>query len=224
MKRKMIIYIVATLTLFSMSACSLFGKKEEPANGMLLLGDEQSVSPLVERYKKETTSKELYKVKLDTKDEKKILIINETVAKKFIQKGILQKRDNDEGMISSEPITSLPKFTKDKAILFANKEDKNMKDVMINNEKISVQYDSDTWLGGIRSYEFEGCIIVLKDAQYDKIPVPQINMELLSFNKSLGDMRSHNPDDKINKEYVTIKKLMKGTSIIGYELVTITTK
>lgn len=51
MKRTLTIFMLTILLLISFSACS---KKENPfpANGVLIIGDENNISPIINRYQK----------------------------------------------------------------------------------------------------------------------------------------------------------------------------
>lgn len=62
MKRTLTIFMLMILLLISFSACS---KKENlfPANGILIIGDENKISPMINRYQEITKENEVFSVK-----------------------------------------------------------------------------------------------------------------------------------------------------------------
>jgi len=61
MKRTLTIFMLTILLLISFSACS---KKENlfPANGILIIGDENKISPIINRYQEITKENELISI------------------------------------------------------------------------------------------------------------------------------------------------------------------
>lgn len=117
-----------------LGACSLFSTKDSPANGISIeVGaiKEQTRNSIIDLYKDITTSQDLYQLKEGTIDNNKLniklpdnlgdsmdtatsnlLFISRTTAEKMNKKGLIRKRDNNEGLTSSVPLDSLPKIKK----------------------------------------------------------------------------------------------------------------
>lgn len=62
MKRILTIFMLTIILLISFSACS---KKDNsfPANGVLIIGDENNISPIINRYQEITEENEVFSVK-----------------------------------------------------------------------------------------------------------------------------------------------------------------
>ncbi|MGN7894816.1 lipoprotein BA_5634 family protein [Bacillus sp. 22475] len=218
MKRTLTIFMLTILLLISFSACS---KKENlfPANGVLIIGDENNISPIINRYQEITKANEVFSVKTGTYGNGQVLILNESTARALIKDKIFRKRDNGSNYI----IDTLPKFPKEGSLLFTNEDDKTMKSIKIGEEEIPVTYDSDAWIGNNRKYSTEWYVIVAKNSVYKEIKANEMKMHLLHLKKSLGD---ENPkmstDNTLINENVKVKKLIKGLEgEVSFQFVTI---
>ncbi|MEH7855682.1 lipoprotein BA_5634 family protein, partial [Bacillus thuringiensis] len=162
MKKRIGLLIVAGISITMLGACSLFGTKDSPANGISIeVGaiNEQTRSSIIDSYKDITSSQDLYQLKEGTIDNNKLdiklptnfrdsmdtatsnlLFISRTTAEKMNKKGLIRERDNNEGLLSSDPLDSLPKIGKNETIIFANKEYKDLKELTFDNKKMNVQY------------------------------------------------------------------------------------
>lgn len=140
-----------------LGACSLFGTKNSPANGLSIEVEqlnEQTRNSIIDLYKDITLSQDQFKIKEGSIDNNKLniklptqfgdaradtpsnlLFISRTTAEKMYKKGLIRKRDNNGGLTSSVPIDSLPKVKKDETILFANKEYKDLKEITFDEKK-----------------------------------------------------------------------------------------
>lgn len=143
--------MVAGISITMLDACSLFGTKDSPANGISIeVGtiNEQTRNSIIDSHKDRTTSQDLYQLKEGTIDNNKLdiklptnfgdsmdtatsnlLFISRTTAEKMNKKGLIRERDNNSGLTFSVPIASLPKRKKGKIILFANKGYKGIKEI-----------------------------------------------------------------------------------------------
>ncbi|HDR6784419.1 TPA: hypothetical protein QCV68_006665, partial [Bacillus thuringiensis] len=111
MKRTLTIFMLTILLLISFSACS---KKENPfpANGVLIIGDENNISPIINRYQEITEENEVFSVKKGEVGNGNVLILNESTAQALIKEKLFRKQDNGSNYI----IDTLPKFPKEGAL------------------------------------------------------------------------------------------------------------
>jgi hypothetical protein len=209
-----------------LGACSLFGGNKEPLNGLMLLGEEQTLKKIETEHKKEIKSAAFYKIKQVEYDGEQAFIMDKETAKKkkVMDRGILRKRDNSNDMISSAPLFSLPASGKDEGILFANKDKKDVKTVVLNGTKVNVKYDSDTWFGHMRG-KFDKIIVIVDNSAFQKIPATEIDMSIVELNKTYGENKPSSSDDveeaqdanefeKLVKNMVSDVKLSMPISII----------
>ncbi|MED1559794.1 lipoprotein BA_5634 family protein [Bacillus paramycoides] len=207
MKKRLRLLIVAGISITMLGACSLFGAKDSPANGISIeVGkiNEQARNSIIDSYKDITTSKDLYQLKEGTIDNNKLniklpnnfggdsatsnlLFISRTTAEQMNKKGLVRERDNNEGLTSSVPIDSLPKIKKDETILFANKEYKDLKELTFGEKKMNVQYKGDVWLSPYRDGS-NVILLIVDDTLFKEINGKEKTRQILSFNKSFGNL------------------------------------
>lgn len=218
MKRTLTIFMLTILLLISFSACS---KKENPfpANGVLIIGDENNISPIINRYQEITEENEVFSVKKGEVGNGNVLILNESTAQALIKEKLFRKQDNGSNYI----IDTLPKFPKEGALLFTSEDNKTMKSIKIGEEEIPVTYDSDAWIGNNRKYSTEWYMIVAKNSVYKEIKANEMKMHLLHLKKSLGDEKPKmSTDNTLVNENVKVKKLIKGLEgEVSFQFVTI---
>ncbi|HHT7144022.1 TPA: lipoprotein BA_5634 family protein, partial [Bacillus cereus] len=159
MKRTLTIFMLTIIFLISFSACS---KKDNsfPANGVLIIGDENNISPIINRYQEITKENEVFSVKKGEVGNGHVLILNESTALALIKEKIFHKRGNGSNYI----LDTLPKFPKEGSLLFTNEDEKTMKSIKIEGNEIPVTYDSDTWIGNTRKYPTQSYVIVAKNS------------------------------------------------------------
>ncbi|MGW5953124.1 lipoprotein BA_5634 family protein [Bacillus mycoides] len=208
MKKRLGLLIVAGISITMLGACSLFGTKDSPANGISIeVGtiNEQTRNSIIDSYKDITTSQDLYQLKEGTIDNNKLdiklptkfgdsmdtatsnlLFISRTTAEKINKKGLIRERDNNEGLLSSVPLDSLPKIEKDETIIFANKEYKDLKELTFDEKKMNVQYKGDVWLSPYRGGSKE-ILLIVDDTLFKEINGKEKTRQILSFNKSFGN-------------------------------------
>jgi hypothetical protein len=209
LKKRIGLLIVAGVSITMLGACSLFGTKDSPANGISIeVGaiDEQTRSSIIDSYKDITSSQDLYQLKEGTIDNNKLniklptnlgdsmdtatsnlLFISRTTAEKMNKKGLIRERDNNEGLLYSDPLDSLPKIGKNETIIFANKEYKDLKELTFDNKKMNVQYKGDVWLSPYRGGSNE-ILLIVDDTLFKEINGKEKTRQILSFNKSFGNL------------------------------------
>ncbi|NUC18334.1 hypothetical protein HUC00_15910 [Bacillus mycoides] len=209
MKKRLGLLIVAGISITMLGACSLFGTKNSPANGISIeVGkiNEQARNSIIDLYKDITTSQDLYQIKEGTIDNNNLniklptnlgdsrgsttsnlLFISSTTAEKMNKKGLIRERDNNSGLISSIPLDSLPKIKKDETTLFANKEYKDLKEIKFDEKRMNVQYKGDVWLSPYRSGSNE-ILLIVDDTLFKGINGKEKTRQFLSFNKSFGNL------------------------------------
>lgn len=218
MKRTLTIFMLTILLLISFSACS---KKENPfpANGLLIIGDENKISPIINRYQEITKENEVFSVKKGKVGNGQVLILNESTAQALIKEKVFRKRDNGSNYI----IDTLPKFPKEGSLLFTHEDEKNMKSIELEGKEIPVSYDSDAWIGNTRKYPTQWYVIVAQNSVYKEIKANETKMHLLHLKKSLGDEKPKmSTDNTLVNENVKVTRLIKGLEgEVSFQFVTI---
>ncbi|EJS76433.1 lipoprotein BA_5634 family protein [Bacillus cereus] len=218
MKRTLTIFMLTILLIMSFSACS---KKENPfpANGVLIIGDEDNISPIINRYQEITKENEVFSVKTGTFGKGQVLILNESTAQALIKAKVFRKRENG----SDFSIDKLPKFSNDGSLLFAQEDEKTLKSIELGDEEIPVTYDSDAWIGNKRNYPTQWYVIVAKNSVYKEIKANETKMHLLQLKKSLGDEKPKmSTDNTLVNENVKVRKLIKDLEgEVSFQFVTI---
>jgi len=194
MKKLLSICGIGLFMISMLGACSLFGSNKEPLNGLMLLGEEQTLKKIETEHKKEISSAAFYKVKQVEYDGEQAFIMDKETAKNVMDRGILRKRDNSNDTISSAPLFSLPASKKEEGILFANKDRNDVKTVILNGTKVNVKYDSDTWFGHVRD-KFNKIIVIVDNSTFQKIPAAGIDMSIVELNKTYGENKPSSSDN-----------------------------
>lgn len=206
MKRTLTIFMLTILLLISFSACS---KKENPfpANGLLIIGNENKISPIINRYQEITKENEVFSVKTGTYGNGQVLILNESTAQALIKAKVFRKRDNGSNFM---PVNTLPKFPKEGSLLFAQEDEKTLKSIKLEGNEVPVIYNSDVWIGNKRNYPTQWYVIVSKNNIYKEIKANETKMHLLQLKKSLGDEKPKmSTDNTLVNENVKVRKLIK---------------
>lgn len=219
MKRTLTIFMLTIILLISFSACSK-NNASFPANGVLIIGDENNISSIINRYKANTKENEIFSVKTGTFGKGKVLILNESTAQAMIKAKIFRKRDK---ISDSIPIDKLPNIPKDGSLLFTHEDEGTMKSIELEGREIPVIYDSNAWIGNTRNYGFQWYVIVAKNSVYKEIKANETNLQLLHLNKSLGDEKPKmSTDNTLINENVKVRKLIKGLEgEVSFQFVTI---
>ncbi|QUG84342.1 lipoprotein BA_5634 family protein [Bacillus nitratireducens] len=219
MKKILSIFILSILMLITLSACSK-NENRFPANGVLIIGDENNTLSIMNRYQEITKENEVFSVKTGTSGNGQVLILNESTAQALIKEKVFRKRDNGS---TSRPIDTLPSFPKEGSLLFAQEEKKTMKSIELKGKEIAVKYGSDAWIGNTRKYQTQWYIIVAKDSVYKEINANETKMHLLHLKKSLGDEKPKmSTDNTLINETVKVEKLIKDyQGEVSFQFVTI---
>ncbi|MBV6681504.1 lipoprotein BA_5634 family protein [Bacillus thuringiensis] len=213
MKKRTGLLIVAGISITILGACSLFGTKNSPANGLSIEVEqlnEQTRNSITDLYKDITISQDQFKIKEGSIDNNKLnvklptrfgdagadtpsnlLFISRTTAEKMVKKGLILERDNNQGDISSDPVDSLPKSKKGETILFANKEYKDLKELTFDKKKMNVQYKGDVWLSPYRG-ESNEILLIVDDTLFKEINGKEKTRQILSFNQPFGNLNLEN--------------------------------
>ncbi|QWH31822.1 hypothetical protein EXW51_28415 (plasmid) [Bacillus mycoides] len=245
MKKRLGLLIVAGISITVLGACSLFGAKNSPANGISMeVGEisEQTRNSIIDLYKDITTSQELYQIKEGTIDNNKLniklpnnfggdsatsnlLFISRTTAEEMNKKGLIRERDNNSGVTSSVPIASLPKRKKDEIILFANKEYKDLKEITYDEKKMGTQYEGDVWLSPYRGGSNE-ILLIVDDTLFKEINGKEKTRQILSFNKSFGNLNLENQGKapELRKEIDKVNTVLENKEMRAVNFVNITEK
>ncbi|MFD4853088.1 lipoprotein BA_5634 family protein [Bacillus mycoides] len=244
MKKRLRLLIVAGISITMLGACSLFGAKDSPANGLAIeVGeiDEQTRNSIIDLYKDITISKDLYAIKKGTIENKKhniklpadfgdsnnseVLFISKTTAEKMNKKGLIRERDNNSGLTSSIPLDSLHKIKKDEIILFANKEYKDLKELTFDEKKMNVQYKGDVWLSPYRGGSKE-ILLIVDDTLFKEINGKEKTRQILSFNKSFGNLNLVNKGKapELTKEIDKVNTVLGNKEMRAVNFVNITEK
>lgn len=219
MKRTLTIFMLTIILLISFSACSK-NNASFPANGVLIIGDENNISSIINRYKANTKENEIFSVKTGTFGKGKVLILNESTAQAMIKAKIFRKRDK---ISDSIPIDKLPNIPKDGSLLFTHEDEGTMKSIELEGREIPVIYDSNAWIGNTRNYGFQWYVIVAKNSVYKEIKANETKMQLLHLKKSLGDEKPKmSTDNTLINENVKVRKLIKGLEgEVSFQFVTL---
>lgn len=234
MKKRLGLLIVAGISITMLGACSLFGTKDSPANGLSIEVEqlnEQARNSIIDLYKDITISQDQFKIKEGSIDNNKLniklptqfgdagadtpsnlLFISRTTAEKMEKKGLIRERDNNQGDMTSAPIDSLPKIEKDETILFANKEYKDLKEITYDGKKMSTKYEGDVWLAPYRGGSNE-ILLIVDDTLFKEINGKEKTRQFLSFNKSFGNLNLVNQ----GKEPELTKEINKLNTALGTE-------
>ncbi|MED1436983.1 lipoprotein BA_5634 family protein [Bacillus mycoides] len=247
MKKRIGLLIVASISIIMLGACSLFGTKDSPANGISIeVGtiNEQTRNSIIDSYKDITTSQDLYQLNEGTIDNNKLdiklptkfgdsmdtatsnlLFISRTTAEKMNKKGLIRERDNNEGLLSSVPLDSLPKIEKDETIIFVNKEYKDLKELTFDEKKMNVQYKGDVWLSPYRGGSKE-ILLIVDDTLFKEINGKEKTRQILSFNKSFGNLNLVNKGKapELTKEIDKVNTVLGNKEMRAVNFVNITEK
>lgn len=180
MKRTLTIFMLIIILLISFSACSK-NENRLPANGVLIIGDENYTSPIINRYKEITKENEVFSVKIDTFGIGQVVILNESTAQALIKTKVFRERENGSKF---RPLDTLPNLPKEGSLLFASEDEKKLKSIELEETEIAVKYGSDAWIGNTRKYPTQYYVIVAKDSVYKEINAKETKMHLLHL-KSL---------------------------------------
>ncbi|MDQ0417281.1 hypothetical protein J2Z48_001453 [Croceifilum oryzae] len=220
MKKKMIWFLVVTIAFVGVG----FGVKRyiegppQSVNGILVSGSKENIDAVKKLYKSETKQTADYQYKVVKVEEKQVdpnkgqpfyVVISKSTAKKFVEKGIMRKRqDPDSGMIVSDPLRELKELSSEDNLLFKRvATDQNIK---LNDQMVSVKHiKHQAWIG----YSPEN-VIILGDDLYNKVQAKEMDMSLVQFSKEKFDYKNKEDVKNLLKD---IAKVYKNGYVYGVD-------
>ncbi|MBM6646704.1 lipoprotein BA_5634 family protein [Bacillus sp. RIT 809] len=170
MKKLVGIGLAAAISFGALSGCSLLGEK---ANGFVLYGTEEQVAQIADKNKKEVKEKDMYKMKLTTLEDKKVLVMDKKTGEELVKKELLKKVGKDE---NTKPLDKLPAVTADQGVLFAKDKVEN---ATIDGAKLN--YEGNTIIGSGRAYA--DMFAIVDDATYGNVKGEEKSVGVLKFDK-----------------------------------------
>ncbi|EPY13092.1 MULTISPECIES: lipoprotein BA_5634 family protein [Paenibacillus] len=186
----------------------------QPADGIVVIGTNQDVSKVKEKYK--DVSKEMvdYKMKLVTttittkiaeqdRDETgeefstryiKYSVITRSTAEQFMKKGIIRAR-KEPGSVSilSDPVTSIKELSNGKNLLFSLFDETKNNQIDLNGQMVPVQYvKHQAWIGYMPTMD----LVIVDDQTYNKLKEAESTLSLIHFQRYSYDYKNK---EKVNK-------------------------
>ncbi|HDR3888635.1 TPA: hypothetical protein QCO65_003053 [Bacillus cereus] len=173
MKKLVGIGLAAAISFGALSGCSLLGEK---ANGFVLYGTEEQVAQIADKNKKEVKEKDMYKMKLTTLEDKKVLVMDKKTGEELVKKELLKKVEKVGKDENTKPLDKLPAVTADQGVLFAKDKVEN---ATIDGAKLN--YEGNTIIGSGRAYA--DMFAIVDDATYGNVKGEEKSVGVLKFDK-----------------------------------------
>ncbi|MED0959824.1 lipoprotein BA_5634 family protein [Bacillus paramycoides] len=170
MKKLVGIGLAAAISFGALSGCSLLGEK---ANGFVLYGTEEQVQQIADKNKKEVKEKDMYKMKLTTLEDKKVLVMDKKTGEELVKKELLRKVDKND---DTKAIDKLPAVTAEQGVLFAKDKVEN---ATLDGAKLN--YEGNTIIGSGRAYA--DMFAIVDDATYGNVKGEEKSVGVLKFDK-----------------------------------------
>ncbi|MDM5195849.1 lipoprotein BA_5634 family protein [Bacillus hominis] len=170
MKKLVGIGLAAAISFGALSGCSLLGEK---ANGFVLYGTEEQVTQIADKNKKEVKEKDMYKMKLTTLEDKKVLVMDKKTGEELVKKELLSKVDEKD---NTKPLDKLPAVTTDQGVLFAKDKVEN---ATLDGAKL--KYEGNTIIGSGRAYA--DMFAIVDDTTYGNVKGEEKFVGVLKFDK-----------------------------------------
>ncbi|MCW9131960.1 lipoprotein BA_5634 family protein [Bacillus paramycoides] len=170
MKKLVGIGLAAAISFGALSGCSLLGEK---ANGFVLYGTEEQVQQIADKNKKEVKEKDIYKMKLTTLEDKKVLVMDKKTGEELVKKELLKKVDKND---DTKAIDKLPAVTAEQGVLFAKEKVEN---ATLDGAKL--KYEGNTIIGSGRAYA--DMFAIVDDATYGNVKGEEKSVGVLKFDK-----------------------------------------
>ncbi|MGR3775656.1 lipoprotein BA_5634 family protein [Bacillus paramycoides] len=170
MKKLVGIGLAAAISFGALSGCSLLGEK---ANGFVLYGTEEQVQQIADKNKKEVKEKDMYKMKLTTLEDKKVLVMDKKTGEELVKKELLRKVDKND---DTKAIDKLPAVTAEQGVLFAKEKVEN---ATLDGAKLN--YEGNTIIGSGRAYA--DMFAIVDDATYGHVKGEEKSVGVLKFDK-----------------------------------------
>ncbi|MBG9736915.1 lipoprotein BA_5634 family protein [Paenibacillus alvei] len=212
--------IISFLLVIAIFAGIGFGVKRyiegpsQPADGIVVIGTNQDVSKVKEKYKEISKEMNDYKLKLVTttiskklseEDQKelgmefdisynKYSVITRSTAEQFMKKGIIRAR-KEPGSVSilSDPVTSIKELSNGKNLLFSLFDETKNGQIDLNGQMVPVQYvKHQAWIG----YRPTMDLVIVDDQTYNKLKEAESTLSLIHFQRYSYDYKNK---EKVNK-------------------------
>lgn len=134
---------------------------------------EEQVAQIADKNKKEVKEKDVYKMKLTTLEDKKVLVMDKKTGEELVKKELLQKVDEKD---ETKPLDKLPAVTADQGVLFAKDKVEN---ATIDGAKL--KYEGNTIIGSGRAYA--DMFAIVDDATYGNVKGEEKSVGVLKFDK-----------------------------------------
>ncbi|WP_306008599.1 lipoprotein BA_5634 family protein [Bacillus sp. MMSF_3353] len=193
MKKLVGIGLVAAISFGTLSGCSLSGKK---SNGFVVYGTEQQVQQLADQKKNDVKEKDVYKMKLATLENKKVLVMDKKTGEELVKKELLKKVEKDDNI---KAIDKLPAVTADQGVLFTKEKVENM-----TIDGVKLKYEGNTIIGDGRFYA--DMFAIVDDVAYNKVKGEEKSVGVLEFDK---DPKNEMQDTKNKVEEVQLVNIKK---------------
>ncbi|WP_102272634.1 lipoprotein BA_5634 family protein [Cytobacillus massiliigabonensis] len=174
MRKILSVCMTAILASSMITGCSAIKDVFEKANGVILYGDQQQITDSIKQEQNDLIKKDEYAIKVVENGGKKILLLNEKTAKDLVEKELIKKVTNET---DTEPITSLPKVTKGKGVLFA----KQKAEVHLDGMQLDVSYEGNKVIGDGRRYV--DMFLIIDDADFSVIKGDEKAMGIIKYDK-----------------------------------------
>ncbi|GAB6422786.1 lipoprotein BA_5634 family protein [Bacillus luti] len=169
--------MAALFSVSVLSGCSTLDSLLGRANTVVVYGDKEQVNKASDTYKDEVKNIDKYGVKMIELNSKKIMVINDFVAEKMVEKGLLKKVDAKDDVT---PLKEIPKS--DTGSIFS----KNKADEVVKKGQ-KLKYGGNVVIGDGRVYA--DMFAIVKDEVYKELQGTEKSVGVLEF--------SADPDEKI---------------------------
>ncbi|RAN86878.1 hypothetical protein B5P41_26695 [Bacillus sp. SRB_28] len=193
MKKLVGIGLAAAISFGALSGCSLLGEK---ANGFVVYGTEQQIQQMEDQNKNDVKEKDVYKMKLATLEDKKVLVMDKKTGEELVKKELLKKIEKDA---NTKAIDKLPAVTADQGVLFTKEKVENT-----TIDGVKLKYEGNTIIGDGRSYA--DMFAIIDDVAYSKVKGEEKSVGVLEFNK---DPKKEMQNIKNKVEEVQLVKIKK---------------
>ncbi|MBH5320496.1 hypothetical protein I6N90_22135 [Paenibacillus sp. GSMTC-2017] len=170
-----------------MAGCGMFSK----ANGFIVYGEQKQVEDAILKEVNRFEEKDVYRIKLATDKDKKIVIMDETTAKALLKKGLI-KEVRSENKVAA--LKSLPAIEKGKGIIFAQE---SKSEINVDGQSISVAYKGNTVIGDARRYG--DMFVVLEDADWKELKGDEKTMAIIKYKKDPSERLKQFTDSDVEK-------------------------
>ncbi|MGG1149715.1 lipoprotein BA_5634 family protein [Bacillus wiedmannii] len=181
MKKLIGVGLAAAISFGALSGCSLLTKLTGKPNGMIVYGTEEHVQKVADKHKKEAKETDVYKMKITTIDDKRVLVMNTKTAEELVKKELLKEVEQGD---NTKTIDTLPAVTVEQGVLFAKEK---VESATIDGTKL--KYEGNTIVGDGRRYV--DMYAIMDDTAYNNVKSEEKSLGVLKFStdatKKLAD-------------------------------------